>query len=135
MLKLSHLKEFPRKAAKALVPICAAAILMGSTSAFSENGSTAGVGIRLTIIPSTDSLTPTPQNPFSTVESALSSNQLYQLELNSALLADFSIASESGSDESPAELAERLEQAVDDILLEATSSVSNEPVILTVSAG
>lgn len=135
MLKQSLLKEFPRKAAKALVPMCAAAFLMSSASVFSESGSTAGVGIHLTIIPSTDSLASTPQNPFSTVETALSSNQLYQLELNSALLADFTIANEADSEESPAELVERLEQAVDDLLLDATSSVSNEPVILTLSAG
>ena len=135
MLKPSHLKEFPNKAANALVFLCASAFIFGATPAISESGSTAGLGIHLTIIPSTDSLTSTPQNPFSTVETALSSNQLYQLELNSSLLADFSITNESDSDESPAELVERLEQAVDDILLEATSSVSNEPVILTLSAG
>ena len=134
MLKLSHLRVFPAKTSLALAFLLVGLSLVSSHS-FADSTATTGMGIRLTIIPATNIQSPQLQNPFSTVESALQSDELNRLELDSTVLGDFSDGVENGSSESPAEMISRLEQAVNSLPSDTLNSLDNQPVVFTVSAG
>lgn len=101
---------------------------------YSENSVTAGIGVRLRILPSTRNINTATQTPFTTLSTALNSDQLYSLELDTELLGNFSLDSAEAGTESPDELVSRLEKAVDQLNLE-TGTARNTQVVLTLSAG
>jgi hypothetical protein len=141
VLKPSHLREPQTSIAGVIASTFAALIILIFAPSFADsnlsqisysyNSASAGMGIRLTILPATNDLSTATPNRFSGVETALNSNELNTLELDSKFLADFSLDSENGATETPAEMLSRLEQAIDKIQSDTTS----EAVVLTISAG
>ncbi len=117
-----------------MVPVSGVADSNFNPTGYSTNSATASIRIRLRIIPSSSELNPLPQNPFSTVSTALKSDQLYSLELDPALSSNFSIDSERAATETTDEMLNRLERAVNKLNLD-TSTARNTQVVLTLSAG
>lgn len=136
MQNRDYRRKSPFKLIGILTHICVAATILISAPSFadtnlsqisySKDSARIGVGIRLTIIPAT--ISPVARTPFTAIEAALESNELYRLELDASLAADFLPESNSVTKESDSELLRRIEQNLD-------SSSATAPVVITLAAG